>query len=84
MPEPIATLPRILVVDDEPIMIKMLNELLKTRYDVQFTASGEQALTLVGEAAPELILLDVGLPDLSGYEVCRRLRDNPIDQRQSV
>jgi two-component sensor histidine kinase len=77
MTDPITTLPRILVVEDEPIMIRMLNEVLRTRYEVQFAASGEQALALVGAAPPELILLDVGLPDLNGYEVCRRLRDNP-------
>ena len=77
MPEQMAILPRILVVEDEPIMIIMLNEVLKTRYEVQFAASGEKALALVDAAAPELILLDVGLPDLSGYEVCRRVRDNP-------
>ena len=84
MTDPTATLPQILVVEDEPIMIRMLNEVLKTRYKVQFAASGEQALALVGAAAPELILLDVGLPDLSGYEVCRRLRDNPATREIPV
>ena len=84
MTDPITTLPRILVVEDEPIMIRMLNEVLKTRYEVQFAASGEQALALVGAAAPELILLDVGLPDLSGYEVCQRLRDNPATREIPV
>ena len=77
MPEPTANFPRILVVDDEPIMIRLLNEVLKTRYQVQFATTGEEALVSVGANAPELILLDVGLPDLSGYEVCRRLRDIP-------
>ena len=70
-------LPRILVVDDEPLIIKMLNEVLKTRYDLQFATSGEDALKMVLSEAPELILLDVGLQDMDGYEVCRQLRENP-------
>ena len=72
-------LPRILIVDDEPIIIKTLNEMMKNIYDLQMATSGKQALSMAlsGSDAPELILLDVGLQDMDGYEVCRRLRDNP-------
>jgi two-component system, NtrC family, sensor kinase len=71
------TLPRILVVDDEPLIIRMLNAVLKTRYDLQVATSGEDALAMALSDAPELILLDVGLPDMDGYEVCRRLQLDP-------
>ena len=77
MPEPTATLPLLLVVDDEPITIRMLNNVLKTRYQVQFAITGEEALAAVGANPPELILLDISLPGIDGYEVCRLLRDNP-------
>ena len=77
MTDPTTPLPRILIVEDEPIILKILNEVLKIRYDVQFAISGEQALAVVGSSEPELILLDIGLPGIDGYEVCRLLRDNP-------
>ncbi len=72
------SLARILVVDDEILIIRMLNEGLKSRYDLQFASTGEDALITAQTDAPELILLDVGLPDMDGYEVCQRLRDNAV------
>ena len=84
MPEQTATLPLILVVDDEPITIRMLNNVLKTRYQVQFAITGEEALAAVGAQPPELILLDIGLPGIDGYEVCRLLRDNPATREIPV
>ena len=84
MAELTTTLPRILVVDDEALIIRMLNEMLKTRYELLVATSGEEALALAVAAAPELILLDVGLPDLNGYEVCRQLRDNPATRQIPV
>ena len=78
MSDPTATLPRILVVDDEPIIVRTLNEVLKTRYRLQLAVTGEEALATAISSAPDLILLDIGLPDLDGYEVCRRLQDNPV------
>lgn len=74
MTEPTSPLTRILVVDDEPLIIRMLNEVLKSRYLLQMAISGEEALSLAFAEPPDLILLDVGLPDFDGYEVCRRLR----------
>ena len=84
MAELTPALPRILVVDDEALIIRMLNEMLKTRYELLVATSGEEALALAVAAAPELILLDVGLPDLTGYEVCRQLRDNPATRQIPV
>ena len=66
---------RILVVDDTPTNVKLLADLLTARgYDVSTAASGEQALAKVAAERPDLVLLDVMMPGMSGYEVCRRLR----------
>ncbi len=74
------TLPRILIVDDEHLVIRMLNKGLKNRYDLQFASKGNDALASVMVDLPDLILLDVGLPDMDGYEVCRRLQENPLSR----
>jgi two-component system, OmpR family, KDP operon response regulator KdpE len=67
---------RILVVDDEPQIGRMLRTQLSARgYDVEHVAAGAEALLSIGENPPDLILLDLGLPDMSGVEVCRRLRE---------
>jgi class 3 adenylate cyclase len=69
---------RVLVVDDTPHNVKLLADLLGARgYAVSSAASGEQALELIAANPPDLVLLDVMMPGISGYEVCRRLRENP-------
>ena len=67
--------PRILVVDDEPAIQRALGPLLRARgYDVEPASSGADALRSVAAGMPALIVLDLGLPDLEGTEVCRRIR----------
>ena len=69
---------RILIVDDEPNIVVSLEFLMKRNgHDVKVVSDGESALAAVAEFAPHLILLDVMLPRLSGYEVCQRVRENP-------
>lgn len=68
---------RILVVEDDPIQARILGVQLKNEYEVAFAASGEECLEKAATAAFDLILLDVMLPGISGYEVCRRLKDGP-------
>jgi len=66
---------RILVIDDDPKQAKLLSALLgSVGYDVREEGSGTKALTCAAESQPDLVILDLGLPDMSGYEVCRRLR----------
>jgi two-component system OmpR family response regulator len=66
---------RILVVDDEPAITDLLATALRyTGYTVQTAATGNEALQQASRAAPDLIVLDVMLPDIDGFEVCRRLR----------
>jgi class 3 adenylate cyclase/CheY-like chemotaxis protein len=73
--------PRILVVDDTPQNIRLLDAVLSPRgYTVVPATSGEEALNAVAEAPPDLILLDIQMPGMDGYEVCRRLRDDPTRQ----
>jgi diguanylate cyclase (GGDEF)-like protein len=71
---------KILIVDDAPINIQVLNEALRDRYRIFFATSGEDALKLVATTLPDLILLDVMMPDMDGYEVCRRLKADPLLQ----
>jgi DNA-binding response OmpR family regulator len=66
---------RILLVDDDPLLTDSLGYILKQEgYSVLVAATGGEALTRAGRDAPDLVLLDVSLPDLSGVEVCRRLQ----------
>jgi class 3 adenylate cyclase len=69
--------PKILVVDDTPDNLFLMNALLEDEYEVVTAPNGEQALQIAqSEAAPELILLDIMMPEMDGYEVMRRLRSN--------
>ncbi len=68
--------PRILIVDDERININMLNALLKTDYKIMVATNGEQAIKAASTGLPDLILLDILMPGIDGYEVCRRLKSN--------
>lgn len=66
---------RVLIVDDEPQIRRALRTSLQAHgYEVVTVGTGEEALTLAVDAAPDLVLLDLGLPDLDGTEVIRRLR----------
>ncbi|HWR40694.1 MAG TPA: response regulator [Patescibacteria group bacterium] len=69
---------RILVADDAQENLSLLNQLLGREYNVKTAGGGEEALLLAGgEPAPDLIMLDIVMPDIDGYEVCRRLKSNP-------
>jgi signal transduction histidine kinase len=68
---------RILVVDDHPTNIAVLEELLGDTYQLAIATSGEEALAMAPNFHPALILLDVMMPGMSGYETCRRLRALP-------
>ena len=72
--------PTLLIVDDEPTNIQALGHLLKDDYRIRVANNGEKALALAAEGAPErpdLILLDIQMPGIDGYEVCRRLKEDP-------
>jgi len=68
---------RILLVDDEVSIQRALAPLLKSRgYEVDVAGTGMDALKIVAEHPPDLIVLDLGLPDIEGTEVCRRVRES--------
>jgi diguanylate cyclase (GGDEF)-like protein len=69
--------PRLLLVDDQPINIQVLHALFADDYQVFMATSGAQALKLCREQQPDLLLLDVQMPGMDGYEVCRRLKADP-------
>ncbi|MGB4066123.1 MAG: two-component system response regulator [Azonexus sp.] len=72
----------ILVVDDSPENIDLLSELLRDDYRIRIATSGEKALKIVySDEPPDLILLDIMMPGLSGLEICRRLKSNPDRRR---
>jgi adenylate cyclase len=74
----VKTPPRILVVDDTPANVHILQARLAANgYDIVTATDGEAALAAVRESEPDLILLDVMMPKMDGFEVCRRLRADP-------
>ncbi len=66
--------PLILIIDDIPDNIEVLGESLAVEYDVQFATSGHEALTFIKDQQPDLILLDVIMPEMDGYEVIQSLQ----------
>ncbi|UCD69749.1 MAG: response regulator [Betaproteobacteria bacterium] len=71
-------MPRILVVDDTPKNVKLLADVLSVKgYQVDTASSGQEALDKIEQVTPDLVLLDVVMPQMTGYEVCRRIRANP-------
>ena len=70
--------PRILVVDDQPINIQTLYQIFNSDHKVFMSTSGARALVIAVEQRPELILLDVLMPDMDGYVVCQHLKQNPL------
>ena len=75
----------ILIVDDTPSNIDVLREVLHSRYTLKVATSGEKALQIAASgAAPDLVLLDIMMPAMDGYEVCRRLKSSELTRRIPV
>lgn len=72
--------PLILIVDDVPGNIKVLASALVANYQLIISTSGKEALQLAEQQLPDLILLDIIMPELDGYEVCKKLKNNSITQ----
>jgi len=66
---------RVLVVDDDPLLLQLMTESLKyDHYEVDLAPNGVEGLRLLKERKPHLVILDIMLPDMDGWEVCRRIR----------
>jgi len=69
---------RILIVDDEPNIVTVLEFLMRgSDYEVRVARNGEEALRRAESFRPDLVLLDVMMPQRSGFEVCQKIRENP-------
>ena len=76
---------KILVVDDTPANLKMLTDILAFKgYEVATASGGNEGIAKVASYSPDLVLLDVMMPDLNGYEVCRAIRSNPATEMLPV
>ena len=76
---------RILAVDDDATALGALRQMLTQRgYDVTLAANGEEALQRIEEQTPDLIILDVAMPGLSGFETCRLIREAPRTRRTPI
>lgn len=69
--------PTVLVVDDTPFNLRMVAGLLQDQYQIKVSANGLKAISVCQAAAPDLVLLDVMMPEIDGFEVCRRLKNDP-------
>ena len=76
--------PTVLIVDDSPVNLSLLGNLLCQLYTVKAVNHGAKALKVVSEEQPDLILLDIMMPDISGYEVCRKLKADKHTQHIPV
>ncbi|TXH89330.1 MAG: response regulator [Rhodoferax sp.] len=70
----------ILIVDDEPANLALLRQILGPDYSLVFARNGAEALTAAHKHRPSLVLLDIEMPGISGYEVCRALKANPATE----
>lgn len=70
--------PSLLIVDDEPANLRVMKQILQDEYHLVFAKSGEEALRLAEQNQPNLILLDIMMPGMTGLEVCQSLKSNPV------
>ena len=76
---------RVLLVDDEISMIKVFTKRLEVAgYEVIAAADGEEALAKVASEHPDMVILDIMLPKLNGYEVCKKLKQDPATEHIPV
>jgi CheY-like chemotaxis protein len=84
-PAPAPRPPRVLIADDTPEAVELLEAYLAgTDYELAIATDGEETLARVADWHPDLILLDVMMPKISGFEVCKRLRGNPATRDIAV
>lgn len=76
---------KILIVDDEETNLKLMSTILKSQdYTIEMARNGEEALVKTKEFAPDLIFLDIMMPGMDGFEVCRKLRQDPSSEQIPV
>jgi DNA-binding response OmpR family regulator len=68
---------RVLVVDDNAMNVDVLRRILRKEYDLEIAASGDECLAKLPAFKPQMVLLDVMMPGMDGYETCRRIKSSP-------
>ncbi|MBI3291297.1 MAG: response regulator transcription factor [Elusimicrobia bacterium] len=77
--------PHVLVIDDDEVLGEMIKDLLaEEAYECVVATRGEEGISLAQKLRPALVILDLMLPDVSGYQLCQRLREDPALQRIPV
>ncbi len=79
--------PLVMIVDDEADIIDMLEAMIKTgdmEVNIAKARSGVEALLMIGETKPELLILDIMMPGMNGYEVCKKLKSSPNTQNIKI
>lgn len=77
--------PKILIVDDSPLNTKLLKFILdEAGYRTVIASNGEEGIAAVNDHRPDLILLDVMMPDIDGFEVCRRVKSDPVNEHLPI
>ena len=71
---------KVLIIDDLPTNIQVLSEILENEYEIFFATSGKEGLEIAQAEHPDLVLLDIMMPEMDGFEVCRRLKEDPATQ----
>ena len=71
-------IPRILIVDDEPGNIQLLENALKGKYEIISASNGFDAMEQIKEALPDMVILDVMMPEFSGFDVCRLIKEDNV------
>ncbi|NIA16973.1 MAG: response regulator [Planctomycetes bacterium] len=69
---------KILIVDDQPVNIEIFQELLEDKYELLAVNSGEQCLESIKQFAPDVIILDIMMPGIDGYQTCQRIKSDPL------
>jgi len=75
---------KVLVVDDEPNNLQLLGQILQNQYQLSFATDGTKALDVAWKVKPDIILLDIMMPEMDGYETCRRLKADPVTSKIPV
>lgn len=68
----------ILLVDDSPMILKLLTSILKDEYRIKIATSGTKALEIMNNGAPDVVVLDVMMPEMDGFEVCASMKSSPV------
>lgn len=77
-------IPKILVAEDDEMIRKIVEEVLANDFELHFAADGSVALELANEIQPEMVILDIMMPKLDGFKVCKRLREIPELKRTII